>query len=207
MHQTEKARMAGGRWSARSLLTLAVAAAGVVLGGPAAARGECEPRWLPGDSIPGVNGDVCAVTTWDPDGAGPAGELLVVGGEFTFAGEVAANRIAAWDGSQWQPLGTGTGGTDYAYVNALTVYNGELIARGYFASAGGQVSAFIARWGLPRGDLNGDDAIDAADLELFVAVLLGLDPDECRATAADLDRSGTADGLDIQPFVNALLGG
>lgn len=37
------------------------------------------------------------------------------------------------------------------------------------------------------------------------SVLLGLDTDECRVTAADLDRSGTADGLDIQPFVNLLL--
>lgn len=28
--------------------------------------------WLPGEGIRGVDGTVYAVTTWDPDGAGPA---------------------------------------------------------------------------------------------------------------------------------------
>ncbi len=106
------------------------------------ARGECEPQWLPGEGVPGVGGTVYAVTTWDPDGAGPEPEVLVVGGDFTTAGGVKCNNIARWDGSQWQPLGTGMNST----VRALTVYNGELIAGGSFTTAGGVACNCIARW-------------------------------------------------------------
>lgn len=42
----------------------------------------------------------------------------------------------------WQQMGTGTGGV----VNAVTVYNNQLIAAGYFAVAGGQLVNNIARW-------------------------------------------------------------
>ncbi|CAG1002888.1 hypothetical protein PHYC_03027 [Phycisphaerales bacterium] len=49
--------------------------------------------------------NVNAVTTWDPDGAGPTQPWLVVGGEFTRFGGVTARNIAAWDGSQWRALG------------------------------------------------------------------------------------------------------
>jgi hypothetical protein len=68
---------------------------------------QCPEQWLTGHGIPGVNGEVNAVVKWDPDGAGPKPELLVVGGNFTTAGTVRANRIAAWDGTAWQTLGAG----------------------------------------------------------------------------------------------------
>lgn len=42
-----------------------------------------------------VNGPVYAMTTWDPDGPGPLGDWLVVGGEFTLAVGVPARNIAA----------------------------------------------------------------------------------------------------------------
>ncbi|MHC4602483.1 MAG: hypothetical protein ACYS6W_04025, partial [Planctomycetota bacterium] len=69
--------------------------------------GQCDFDWKPGQGVPGVNGYVHAVTTWDPDGNGPQPELLIVGGEFTIAGDTLANKIAAWDGSSWQALGSG----------------------------------------------------------------------------------------------------
>jgi hypothetical protein len=72
---------------------------------------------------------------------------LIAGGNFTTAGGVAASNIARWDGSSWHPLGSGmTGGEDYTYVYALTVYNGELIAGGWFTTAGNVNSQGIARW-------------------------------------------------------------
>ncbi|MFH1748250.1 MAG: hypothetical protein ABIG44_14545, partial [Planctomycetota bacterium] len=43
-------------------------------------------------------------------------------------------------------LGSGMGGGDYPYVLALTVYNGELIAGGYFTTAGGVSANCIAKW-------------------------------------------------------------
>jgi len=108
---------------------------------PALAQ-TCEPRWLPGEGLPGVGGTVYAATVWDPDGAGPQPEWLVVGGDFIVAGDVLANNIAAWNGSAWQPLGDGTDGT----VRALTVYNGELFAGGEFTTAGSATVNYVARW-------------------------------------------------------------
>jgi hypothetical protein len=85
-----------------------------------------EYEWLPSEGTPGVGGPVFATATWGPDGPGPASELLIAGGGFASAGGVACNCIARWDGSAWQPLGSGMNNEVYA----LTVYNGELIAGG-----------------------------------------------------------------------------
>lgn len=103
---------------------------------------DCQGQWLPGEGLPGVGGTVYAATSWDPDGAGPLNELLVVGGSFNVAGTNLASNIASWNGSTWQPLGDGTNGT----VRALAVWNGELIAGGEFATAGGATVNCIARW-------------------------------------------------------------
>lgn len=51
---------------------------------------------------------------------------LYAGGHFNTAGNVAANNIAKWNGTNWSPVIMGTSGT----VNALTVYNGDLYAGG-----------------------------------------------------------------------------
>ena len=110
----------------------------------AASGGDCPKQWLygPDQGVPGVDGEVKAATAWDPDGGGPEPELLVVGGEFSVAGTIAANNIAAWDGSSWQTLGSGMN----ERVHALAVYNGELIAGGRFTTAGGAERSHIARW-------------------------------------------------------------
>jgi hypothetical protein len=57
------------------------------------------------------------------------------------------NNIARWDGTTWQPLGTGfnagvTGGT----INSMMEYNGQLYVAGTFSSAGGVSVNSIARW-------------------------------------------------------------
>src|SRR5262245_55045382 len=114
--------------------------------GPTAAQGQCPFDWFPGEGAAGIMGGVLAATAWDPDGAGPQPELLVVGGTFRVAGGVIANNVAAWDGSAWQPLGSGMSGGFPTQVLALAVYNGELIAGGYFRTAGGASANAIARW-------------------------------------------------------------
>ena len=72
----------------------------------------------------------------------PNGDL-VVGGTFTVAGGIAANRIARWNGVAWSALEGGVNGT----VNDLGVMsNGDLIAVGSFSSAGGVPVTGVARW-------------------------------------------------------------
>jgi hypothetical protein len=96
-------------------------------------------EWEPVGPYPnGVVGKVYALAVYD-DGAGPA---LYAAGRFTVAGGVTCNRIARWDGSAWQPLGSGMNST----VWALTTYNGELVAGGSFTVAGGVTCNRIARW-------------------------------------------------------------
>jgi hypothetical protein len=56
-------------------------------------------------------------------------------------------------------------------------------------------------------DFDGDGDVDFDDLGVFVAVLLGEDPDPNHHAIADMNTDGSADGLDIQPFVDELLSG
>jgi hypothetical protein len=96
-------------------------------------------------------------SAWSPLGTGfgvhvsaltVASGRLITGGLFTSAGGVACNHIAAWDGTSWSPLGSGIGGTGYnTGVYALTVFNGYLMAGGWFNAAGGYPAAAIAAWG------------------------------------------------------------
>ena len=52
----------------------------------------------------GMNGSVVALEVFD-DGSG-SGPALYVGGDFTVAGVILADRIARWDGTSWSTLGT-----------------------------------------------------------------------------------------------------
>ncbi|MBX3402610.1 MAG: immunoglobulin domain-containing protein [Phycisphaeraceae bacterium] len=137
----------GGRmWSAF------FAAAAVVL--VSHAHAQCEGEWLPGMGIPGINGEVDCLLSWDPDGDGPLGNLIVVGGRFTFAGEIAAENIAAWDGERWHPFGAGLRNAQQGgRVLALMVHEGHLIAGGQFQRSGDAVIVGTARWtGVGAGD-------------------------------------------------------
>lgn len=98
----------------------------------------------------GMNNNVYSLTTWDVDGDGPMPAQLVAGGTFTSAGGVAANRITRWDGTTWQPFGTGMNGA----VQALTTWDpdgdgpllNQLVAGGFFSTAGGMTVNGIALW-------------------------------------------------------------
>jgi len=94
---------------------------------------------------------VFSLTIWDPDGDGALGPQLVAGGGFTTAGGVTVNRIARWDGSAWQPFGSGL---PTAAVWSLTTWDfdgggpraAQLVAGGSFTSAGGIPAGHIALW-------------------------------------------------------------
>ncbi|MBM3961604.1 MAG: hypothetical protein FJ306_06860 [Planctomycetes bacterium] len=79
----------------------------------------------------------------------PNGDLIA-GGGFTTAGSVAASNIARWNGSAWSALGSGLSGGLFGDVNALALQpDGRLAVGGWFEIAGGNVSAYFARYATP----------------------------------------------------------
>jgi hypothetical protein len=115
-----------------------------------------------GDFVRAGNVDVNHVARWDGNGwtalaSGVIGSVrafaeyggaLIVGGEFRSAGDVTAQNIAQWDGSAWGALQESPHGTR---VNALAIYNGELIAAGDFYASDSDTlpdlsGRHVARW-------------------------------------------------------------
>ena len=98
----------------------------------------------PGGS--GLNGNVNAMVAWD-DGHGSA---LYVGGFFTLAGGVTANRLAKWDGQIWSALaGPAGNGVNYevrALAAGTLAGSPALFAGGSFTTAGGITVNRIAKW-------------------------------------------------------------
>ncbi len=100
---------------------------------------QCATGWSSGGAQPQLSGWGTCSTLWDPDGAGPAVTRLVVGGEYLKGGSAGIDRmVMTWDGTRWESLGSGPGtapvGT--ALVNAVTVWNGLLVAGGTFTGGG-----------------------------------------------------------------------
>lgn len=110
-------------------------------------------------------------TTWSSVGGGidagivsrvraitemPNGDI-VIGGWFTTAGTVSANKIARWNGVSWSALGSRLNSNCYALA-ALS--NGQLVAGGNFTLAGGTPANNIALWNgsnwLPMGSGTND---------------------------------------------------
>lgn len=82
------------------------------------------------------------------------GNELIAGGQIDNAGGVLVNRIARWNGSAWNDLGSGVmggqplcaDGQECANVLSLATHNGALIAGGRFTKAGGVNAPYIASW-------------------------------------------------------------
>ncbi len=75
---------------------------------------------------------------------------LYAGGAFTTAGGNPANRVARWDGSQWQPLAGGVS-VDAGFfggiaVTALCVYDNQLFVGGSFLKVDTISTACIGSW-------------------------------------------------------------
>jgi hypothetical protein len=86
-------------------------------------------------------------------------------------------------------------------VEALTVYDNKLIVGGYFTTAGGKVSPYLARWTKPSyvcGDANGDATADISDVVYLIAYIFsgGPPPNPLAAGNANCDS-----GIDISDAV------
>ena len=67
---------------------------------------------------------------------------LIAAGTFATSGGTWLGNIGKWNGSTWEPLGSGISGGIYA----MTVYNDKLIVGGDFDTAGGVFRKYIACW-------------------------------------------------------------
>ncbi len=112
------------------------------------AHAQCED-WIQGPmddgTLPnGTDGYLNDSISWDPDGAGPLLERLVVAGNFTSIGGVAAQNIAQYDPSTavWSPFGTGIAPT----VLCLGVFNGQVVAGCLGDNNVGTFDQTVRRW-------------------------------------------------------------
>ncbi|CAG0953963.1 hypothetical protein PHYC_00355 [Phycisphaerales bacterium] len=99
----------------------------------------------------GFNQAVNALTVFDADGPGLLPPVLVAGGQFTASGSTSASRLAAWNGTSWNPLGTGVntsnnGGVVYALTSFDDGSGPALYVGGYFTTAGGTPVSSVAKW-------------------------------------------------------------
>ncbi|NIR69773.1 T9SS type A sorting domain-containing protein [candidate division KSB1 bacterium] len=83
-----------------------------------------------GDSVPQANSIVVV------------GGEVYVGGNFTSAGQISANNIAKWNGSNWSALGSGVNGE----VEGMAVVGSNVYVGGEFDAAGGEGADEIAMW-------------------------------------------------------------
>lgn len=118
----------------------AVVMATVMAGVAPAASGQCRLGWKFGDQqrLPGTDNWSIAAVTFN-DGSGEA--LYVSGGGTNIAGNVMYTGVAKWDGSEWSAVGD----LAEAHILALIVYQGQLIAGGWFELPSGEETQVI-RW-------------------------------------------------------------
>jgi trimeric autotransporter adhesin len=90
--------------------------------------------WWNGFSLPSLDGWVNAIVEFEGK--------IVIGGRFTQVGGKPAAHIAAWNGSVWSPMGTGSNED----IHCLAVFGGELIAGGRFQRIDGVDALGVARW-------------------------------------------------------------
>ncbi|MFU8829094.1 MAG: GC-type dockerin domain-anchored protein [Phycisphaerales bacterium] len=131
---------------------------------------------LSGSGGIGVSGGgVASLAVYDEG----SGTNLYVGGNFQNAGNVEANGIARWDGSNWSAL-TGSLGTGVSnFVNVMLPFDDDqlraLLVAGSFNTAGEVAVDNIALWGCEIAsescpeDVTGDGVVDLADLNLVLA--------------------------------------
>src|SRR6267142_2047904 len=122
------------------LLCTATSIAGLVIN----AHSQTAPiltgaNWQSLGGIPGSSGVVNA-TAIDSSGN------VYIGGTFFVVGDVVANYIAKWDGTNWSALSREIRGDANVTVSALAIKGNDLYAAGVFTSAGGVAATNIAKW-------------------------------------------------------------
>ncbi|MBK8164409.1 MAG: hypothetical protein IPK64_00440 [bacterium] len=140
----------GGSWSAlgtgvnNEVWSLAVYDSALIAGGHFTQAGGVTTNriasWSGGSwhTLGSPQGTSNSIQALLPDATG-----VIAAGDFDGAGSaVSPNRAARFDGSQWQSLGNGLDSS----VRCLARHGTDMIAAGYFTTAGGATANRIARW-------------------------------------------------------------
>ena len=140
----------------------------------------------------GNGSTVQALEVFD-DGDGP---LLIAGGDFLRANGVVVQRLASWDGAQWSPVFGGADAKVMSLRAGQAASQGDLMVGGSFTLAGGVPSHSAGmRNGCSLqaliGDINGDGAVDTADLGLLIASF------GTTNASADINQDGLVDTADL----------
>lgn len=109
------------------------------------AIGQCTNPWVATPGSAGIEGSTSDLLVYDPDGAGPIGERVLVAGSFTIAGSAMVSNLAIYDPAQrtWSAFGPGPYPANLRLARAT---NGDLYAAGSFASIAGVAAAGVARF-------------------------------------------------------------
>ena len=95
------------------------------------------------------------------------GGRLITAGDFDSAGTLRLPRVAAYTGSDWEPLAPPFQGFD-GFIDAFAVYGGELVVGGYFTIAGQTDATAIAKWnGIEWSPVGGGMNSSVWALEVF----------------------------------------
>lgn len=146
--------------------------------------GDCAPQWLPGETLPGADSFIDALTLWDPDGPGPRSPVVVFGGAASIFADTIAKNAAMFDPQTGaiERLGDNLGayinqGSNSGSVTALTVLpDGSLIACGAFSGSGNPTyPSNIARWTGATWTHLGTSVADSGLLNWVQAMTPGLD--------------------------------
>ena len=118
------------------------------------------------------------------DGISPASGIGASGSTMTFAFDT-----------------TGLSPGDYSNVIEVSVSDEDI------PGESGSVLQLTLSVTIPGGnaDVDCDNDIDMDDVDTFALVLINLDTDACHVERSDFDGSGTPDGADVAPFVQAFL--
>lgn len=108
-------------------------------------------QWVQlGNGVGGVVNSLVRVRPPPVSALAVRGNELFVGGDFAWAGGVAATNVARWDGTNWFALGAGVlAAPAFApppSVTVLVVSASELYVGGSFGNAGGLSARNLARW-------------------------------------------------------------
>jgi hypothetical protein len=155
----------------KHFLRTVIAILSVAVAAPASAQNCNDDRWyplVPTSPIGSADGRLSALLTVGPPGA----QITYAGGSFTQIGGVAANRIAAWDGTAWHAMGAGfDDGEVYAIAECDDGTGKAIYAAGWLRTSAGITVNNIAKWNgtawQPVGAGVGDQDTAIAALQVF----------------------------------------